>query len=333
MDDVVFEDLSAALRVVPRRRPGVGGAPRRARGDRPPDLEPPPRRPRARPRRAGGGGRAAPRRARRGGGARPLGAEDLEALRILEGQARFGADMDATRLPMEAGLTRLAISFTKGCYTGQEVVLRATARGHLQRGLVQLVLPPGAGPATPLSAGGQEVGLVTSAAETPEGRLGLGYLRRAHWKEGERVATPAGEAVVRRVLVEDGDRRCPAAALAPEGRVRTFVRPQRQHRAAAIAPARVDRVAAGHDLLHRAVLVDDEGRAVRDPEERDRAAVLLRDLPALVREERERELVLVLEPLLGRDVVRRDADDLRPASRPRWRTDHGTPSPRAFNQG
>ena len=84
------------------------------------------------------------------------------------------------------------------------MVLRATARGHLQRGLVQLVLPAGAGPGTPLSAGGQEVGVVTSAADTPEGRLGLGYLRRAHWKAGERVATPAGEAVVRRVLVEDG---------------------------------------------------------------------------------------------------------------------------------
>jgi hypothetical protein len=142
-------------------------------------------------------------------GAHALSAADLEALRILDGQARFGADVDATRLPMEAGLTRAAISFTKGCYTGQEVVLRATVRGHLQRGLVQLALPPGAGPGAPLSAGGQEIGVVTSAADTPEGRIGLGYLRRAHWKEGERVATPAGEATVRRVLVDDG---VPAAA-------------------------------------------------------------------------------------------------------------------------
>jgi folate-binding protein YgfZ len=133
-----------------------------------------------------------------------LSPEDLEAIRILGGQARFGADMDATRLPMEAGLTRLAISFTKGCYTGQEVVLRATARGHLKVGLVQLALPAGAGPGAPLSAGGQEVGVVTSAADTPEGRVGLGYVRRAHWKEGERVATPAGEATVRKVIVEDG---------------------------------------------------------------------------------------------------------------------------------
>ncbi len=98
----------------------------------------------------------------------------------------------------------VTISFTKGCYTGQEVVLRATARGHLQRGLVQLDLPPGAGPGTPLTARGQEVGAVTSAVDLPEGRVGLGYLRRAHWKEGERVGAGEGEAVVRRVIVEDG---------------------------------------------------------------------------------------------------------------------------------
>jgi folate-binding protein YgfZ len=112
--------------------------------------------------------------------------------------------MDESRLPMEAGLTRAAISFCKGCYTGQEVVLRATARGHLQRGLVQLELPPGAGPGTALVAGGQQVGAVTSAAETPEGRIGLGYLRRAHWNPGERVGAGSGDAVVRRVIVEDG---------------------------------------------------------------------------------------------------------------------------------
>lgn len=133
-----------------------------------------------------------------------LGEDELEALRIAGGAARFGADMDASRLPMEAGLTREAISFTKGCYIGQEVVLRATARGHLQRGLVQLALPPGAGSGTPLVAGGAEVGVVTSAAETPEGRLGLGYLRRAHWREGERLRAGDGEAVVIRMVVEDG---------------------------------------------------------------------------------------------------------------------------------
>jgi folate-binding protein YgfZ len=203
MDDVVFEDLSAALRLLPLLGPAAGAklAARAAGG-----------------RRVANARRGAPcldvlvaaadaealRAALAAEGAPALEPDDLEALRILAGVARFGADMDASRLPMEAGLTRAAISFGKGCYIGQEVVLRATVRGHLQRGLVQLELPPGAGAGTPLAAGGQEVGVVTSAAETPEGRLGLGYLRRAHWKEGERVSAGAGEARVRRVIVEDG---------------------------------------------------------------------------------------------------------------------------------
>ena len=202
MDDVTFENLSAALRVLPLLGPEVAtklGA--RGEGLR-----------RISNRRRGAPGidllvPAAEADALRAEllaqGFHDLSPEDVEAIRILGGQPRFGADMDATRLPMEAGLTRLAISFSKGCYTGQEVVLRATARGHLQRGLVQLALPPGAGPGAPLSAGGQEVGVVTSAADTPEGRVGLGYLRRAQWKEGERVSTPAGEATVRKVIVEE----------------------------------------------------------------------------------------------------------------------------------
>jgi folate-binding protein YgfZ len=203
MDDVTFEDASETVRVVPvvglesatrlgERAASLRRISNRRRGLPALDLIVPPQ-------------DAGPlREALVREGAADLGVEEMEALRILAGQARFGPDMDATRLPMEAGLTRLAISFDKGCYTGQEVVLRATARGHLQRGLVQLALPAGAGPGTALAANGQEVGVVTSAADTPEGRIGLGYLRRAHWKEGERLSTAAGEATVRKVLVEDG---------------------------------------------------------------------------------------------------------------------------------
>lgn len=203
MDDVVFEDVSEGLRLLPvlgpeaaarlEGRPGVARRIADRRRGVPAIgllLDP-----------AAAG---ALRGALVAEGAADLGEAEVEALRIGEGLARYGADMDASRLPMEAGLTRAAISFTKGCYTGQEVVLRATARGHLQRGLVQLALPPGGGPGMPLAAAGEEVGVVTSAADTPEGRLGLGYVRRAHWKEGERLSTPAGEAVVRRVVVEDG---------------------------------------------------------------------------------------------------------------------------------
>lgn len=204
MDDVVFEDVSEALRVLPLLGPEAAarlgaratGAPRFASARRgAPSLElllPPAE-------------AEALRAALVAEGAVALDAPELEVLRVLAGRPRFGADMDASRLPMEAGLTAAAISFHKGCYIGQEVVLRATARGQLQKGLVQLALPPGVEPGTRLVCGGQDVGIVTSAVETPEGRIGLGYLRRAHWKPGASVDAGGAPAVVRRVLVEEPD--------------------------------------------------------------------------------------------------------------------------------
>jgi len=139
-------------------------------------------------------------------GAADLDAAALEVLRIEAGLPRYGPDMEPSRLAIELGITAAAIHFDKGCYIGQEVVLRGTFRGQVQRGLVQLSLPPGAGPGTPLLAAGQEVGTVTSAADAPGGRVGLGLLRRAHWPEGTRLAAGGGEAVVRRALVEERER-------------------------------------------------------------------------------------------------------------------------------
>jgi folate-binding Fe-S cluster repair protein YgfZ len=187
MDEVVFEDLSETHRVVPVLGPRAAdaaeaagreqAAPRLVNGRRgvpAVDLVVP-------------AAEAEAIRARLlASGAVALEEADLEALRIRAGFARFGLDMDASRLPMEAGL--------------------ATVRGHLQKGLVQLSLPAGAGPGAKLLAGTSEVGVITSAAETPDGRLGLGYLRRAHWKAGERLAVDGGEAVVRRVLAEEEPR-------------------------------------------------------------------------------------------------------------------------------
>jgi len=150
------------------------------------------------------GGEAEPLRAALAAeGWEPLDEEALEALRIAGGVARFGPELGPGHLLVEAGLNRAAISFTKGCYVGQEVVVRATARGSLQRGLALLALPPGAGPGTPLRAGGAEVGEVTSAAAMPDGRVGLAYLRRPHWRPGGRLEAAGGEAVVTRVIVEE----------------------------------------------------------------------------------------------------------------------------------
>jgi folate-binding protein YgfZ len=200
MDDLQFEELSGRLRALPifgpdavARCAGVAaGAPRvptHRRGAPCVELWLPE-------------AEAAPARAALlAAGALPLSDDDLEVLRVLGGIPRYGVDMDATRLPMEAGLTRDAISFTKGCYVGQETVMRATARGHLQRGLVQLSLPPGAAAGAKLTASGQEAGVVTSAVDAPEGRVGLGYARRALWAEGTRLATEGGEARVSRTIV------------------------------------------------------------------------------------------------------------------------------------
>lgn len=200
MDDVALEDLSASLRALPIFGPMGGAQAAALRGDAP--LVPTTRR--GAPcveLWLGEAGARASYEALVGAGAAALTDDDLEVLRVLAGIPRYGADMDESRLPMEAGLTREAISFTKGCYVGQETVMRATARGHLQRGLVALSLPPAAAPGAVLSSGGLEVGGVTSAVDGPEGRVGLGYVRRPFWPEGTRLATGGGEAVVRRTLV------------------------------------------------------------------------------------------------------------------------------------
>jgi hypothetical protein len=200
MDDVTFEEISGSLRALPVFGPE---APARVEALRPAPLRVPT------------GRRGAPclelwlpepeaeaaRAALLAAGAAALTGEDLEVLRVLGGVARYGVDMDATRLPMEAGLTREAISFEKGCYVGQETVMRATARGHLTRGLVQLSLPPGAARDAVLTADGKDVGVVTSAVDAPEGRFGLGYVKRGWWQEGTRLATGGGEAVVTRQIV------------------------------------------------------------------------------------------------------------------------------------
>jgi folate-binding protein YgfZ len=111
-------------------------------------------------------------------------------LRLEAGTPAFGIDMDEDTIPLEAGIEHRAISFTKGCYVGQEVVVRVLHRGHgrVARRLVGLAAAgsePGAGsPAVSagdvLVAGDREAGRVTSAAFSP--RLGrtvaLGYVHR-----------------------------------------------------------------------------------------------------------------------------------------------------------
>ena len=113
-------------------------------------------------------------------GAVPIGAETRETLRIEQGLPRFGVDFDGSNLPAEAGVVERAISFTKGCYIGQEPIVRLAHRGHANRELRRLRLA--ASPELPatLLDGERDVGRVTSSAGLPEGgAAALGYVRRA----------------------------------------------------------------------------------------------------------------------------------------------------------
>ncbi len=113
--------------------------------------------------------------------ASPIAEDELERLRILARTPRLGRELDDRVMPAEAGLEDRAISFTKGCYPGQEPVARLHYRGHPNRGLRVLALEGGELPAydAELTLDGKAVGRVTSAAPDPEhGVVVLAYVRR-----------------------------------------------------------------------------------------------------------------------------------------------------------
>ncbi len=113
-------------------------------------------------------------------GAIPVSESAVECLRVERGQPRLGIDMDDTTMPQEAGIHGRAVSFTKGCYVGQETVARLYWKGKPNRHLRSLRL---SGPATPgdeLRFEEAVVGTLTSVAISPEhGPIGLALVRRA----------------------------------------------------------------------------------------------------------------------------------------------------------
>jgi folate-binding protein YgfZ len=129
-------------------------------------------------------------------GARPCGMLALEARRIEVGVPRIGLDMDGTTLALEVPVAD-AISGTKGCYLGQEVIARGTARGHVNRRLVGLLVEgPGPPPGAPLVRDGKEWGHLTSVARRADGGLvALGLVRREQWEPGTELAVRHGHAV------------------------------------------------------------------------------------------------------------------------------------------
>jgi folate-binding protein YgfZ len=102
-----------------------------------------------------------------------------EALRVETGRPRYGIDLDDSVIPQEAGLNERAVSFTKGCYVGQETVARLHYRGKPNRRLLGLRLSGAASPGDELRLGDRAVGRLGTVAVSPRlGPIALALVRR-----------------------------------------------------------------------------------------------------------------------------------------------------------
>jgi folate-binding protein YgfZ len=130
----------------------------------------------------------------------PLGMKTLNALRLEAGIPWFPLDFNDAMIPHEAVVESTHISFSKGCYTGQEIVERVRSRGQVNRKRVSLKFSTSQAPAlgTKLRAGGADVGYVTSSAFSPgtNTAIGMGYLRREHNSVGSIVEFDGGTAEI-----------------------------------------------------------------------------------------------------------------------------------------
>ena len=130
-------------------------------------------------------------------GARPVGHAALETLRIEAGLPRYGVDMDETNVVTEAALD-VAVSYTKGCYVGQEIIARIKYRGHVAKKLTGLMCEQAVRVAVGAvinSAEGKEVGRVTSVTYSPHlGRtIALAYLKYDYLAPATSVKIISGE--------------------------------------------------------------------------------------------------------------------------------------------
>jgi len=129
-----------------------------------------------------------------GGGVVSEEAWELGRLRL--GRPELFADFGEGTYPQEVGLERIAVSFSKGCYLGQEVVCMLENRGQLTRRLVRLESEAVLAPGDPLEASGQRVGEITSAARDGSRSVALGFVKRALATPGAELRAPAGAARV-----------------------------------------------------------------------------------------------------------------------------------------
>jgi tRNA-modifying protein YgfZ len=126
-------------------------------------------------------------------GAVAVGPEAEEIVRIEAGTPRFGAEMGTETMPAEAGIVERAVSFTKGCYIGQEPVARLHYKGRPNRHLRGLQLSAPAAPGSSLRLGEKEVGKIGSSAVSPaRGPIALAIVRREAEPEVELVVGEDG---------------------------------------------------------------------------------------------------------------------------------------------
>jgi folate-binding protein YgfZ len=130
-------------------------------------------------------------------GARPFGYDAMEILRIEAGVPRFGVDMDESNIVTESALDD-AVSYTKGCYVGQEIIARIKYRGHVAKklsGIVFKEVVQVAAGAIIKSSDDKEIGRITSVADSPRlGRtIAMGYLKYDYLAVGTNVKVVAGD--------------------------------------------------------------------------------------------------------------------------------------------
>jgi folate-binding protein YgfZ len=133
-------------------------------------------------------------------GARTVSEQAAEIIRVERGRPRYGVDLDDTTIPQEAGLNERAVSFTKGCYVGQETVARLYYRGKPNRLLRGVRLSEPVHTGAPLRLGEREVGRLTSPVLSPRlGAIGLALVRVG---AGPGSTLAAGEGGARGIVTE-----------------------------------------------------------------------------------------------------------------------------------
>lgn len=124
-------------------------------------------------------------------GAAPVSEAAVEVIRVEQGRPRYGLDLDDSVIPQEADLNARAVSFTKGCYVGQETVARLFYKGKPNRHLRGLELSAPVPSGTPVRHGEREIGSIGSAVVSPaHGPIALALLRREA-QPGDTVAVGA----------------------------------------------------------------------------------------------------------------------------------------------